>query len=459
MHFLQPCIAINYFETISEFQENEFFLEQIGYCYEKSKQFSKGMVYYDKLIQIYPNNSFPWIGKANINIQQENYADALINFKKAYEISPLPSIQSAMAFALELDGKYSEALEIFERRLEKFPDDVSLLTQKANILRKMGQIKPCMEIYDNLLIKKPDHIGVLIGIAKTYERMDRYTSSLEYLDKSLKIEPDNETALKWKVVVLTKMRNFKKASDILNIIKKISGTFQTSDDTPSFNDLKDEIETMVDQKMREKMMQEQSESLSEISIFPKEIYDTDVKMEKLFKSLNGHIWIQDGYLDSKTFEYIRYAMHAESTIKEIRLMFSLSWNTIDKITSLIKKRKKFNTQYKGCNLLVACNKEFGKNYHDRFLFSEDGEWVWPGASTTTQSTRSMISKINEPETEKKDRQEFDRMWNDAIKINDKQKIMNMFKENKDLWNLWKKNHDYSEQEAIESYDDILHGNS
>ena len=71
----------------------------------------------------------------------------------------------------------------------------------------------------------------------------------------------------------------------------------------------------------------------------------------------------------------------------------------------------------------------------------------------------MISKINEPETEKKDRQEFDRMWNDAIKINDKQKIMNMFKENKDLWNLWKKNHDYSEQEAIESYDDILHGNS
>jgi len=81
--------------------------------------------------------------------------------------------------------------------------------------------------------------------------------------------------------------------------------------------------------------------------------------------------------------------------------------------------------------------------------------VWAGASTTTQSTRSTISKIRETETEEKDREEFDRMWNEAVIINEKTEILNLWKENEIFWDVWKKQHDYSEEEAIENYKELL----
>ena len=59
-------------------------------------------------------------------------------------------------------------------------------------------------------------------------------------------------------------------------------------------------------------------------------------------------------------------------------MFALAWNTIDKVPGLMKKSKKFHKQYKDCNLIIACSKEFGRTYHDRFIFSKDGEWAWAG---------------------------------------------------------------------------------
>ena len=442
--------VIDYYESNPSFQENEFFLEQIGYCYEKTEQFSKGMHCYDKLIKINPNSVESWIGKANINIHQEDYGEAVINFSKAYEIARSSSIQSAIVYALQSDGRYSEALKIIEQDLTKNPLESRLLSMKADSLRKMGKIESCLKIYEDILIRIPNDIGALIGIAKTFQIMDKHTSSLEFLDKSLEIEPDNKAALKWKVVTLTKMGKFEKASEILDVIKRKSDTYKVAGGVTPYNDMRDEIISMIEQKIREP-----EEPYDQISIFPNETYETDLKMEKLFKSLNDYIWIQDGYLDSKTFDYIGYAMHENSTIREIRLMIGLSWNTIDKISSLIKKSKKFHKQYKKCNLVISCSKEFGKNYHDRFIFSGPGEWVWAGASTTTQSTRSTISKIRETETEEKDREEFDRMWNEAVIINEKTEILNLWKENEIFWDVWKKQHDYSEEEAIENYKELL----
>ena len=138
--------VIDYYESNPSFQENEFFLEQIGYCYEKTEQFSKGMHCYDILIKINPNSVESWIGKANINIHQEDYGEAVINFSKAYEIARSSSIQSAIVYALQSDGRYSEALKIIEQDLTKNPLESRLLSMKADSLRKKGKIESCLKI-------------------------------------------------------------------------------------------------------------------------------------------------------------------------------------------------------------------------------------------------------------------------------------------------------------------------
>ena len=450
--------AIKFFNSENIFQFNEKFLISVGYCYEKLKNFTEATNIYEKIISINPMNIGAFIGKANVSIMQEKFTEGYINFQIAYQTNPLPNLIPAMIYCLKQDGKYFDAIELIEKSLTQNPNNAKLLILKAELLYHVGKVDESLQLYIDLKNKDSKNISCLIGFSKLYQNMERFESSLKITDQILDIDSKNITALKLKIFSLTKLNKFKEAKYHIDLIEKLSDESHEFDGTVRFENFQDHISELINKTILETL---NPNSLSnQFSIFPNQNFETEQKIEELFSNLQDYIWMQDSYLDSKTFDYLKFSMmNDDSNIREIKLMSRIAWNTIDKITYLLKKRKNFNTQFKtkNCKISIAISKEFGKDYHDRFIFDSQDEWSWAGAEQAHQSKRTVVSKIINKSDELKDRKEFSRLWSESIDISNKQKILEIFKENSALWNEWKTRHDYTEEEAIEMYTQILTG--
>ena len=450
--------AIKFFNSQKTFHFHEKFLISVGYCYEKLKNFTEATNIYEKLISTDTVDVAALIGKANICVMQEKFSEGYLNFEIAYQKNPLPNLIPPMIYCLKQDGKYFDAIDLIEKSLTPNPNNAKLLILKADLLYHVGKVDESLQLYVDLKNKDPKNISCLMGISKLYQNMNRSELSLKITDQILDIDSKNIGALKLKIFSLTKLNKFKEAKYYIDLIEQLSDESNEFDGTVRFENIEDQINELINKKILEKL--NPNSPSDQFSIFPNQNFETEQKIEELFSNLQEYIWIQDSYLDSKTFDYLKFSMmHDDSNIREIKLMSRIAWNTIDKITVLLKKRKNFNKQFKtkNCELFIGISNEFGKDYHDRFIFDSHAEWVWAGAEQTHQSKRIVVSKILNKSDELKDREDFSRLWSESVEISNKQKILEIFKENSTLWNEWKTRHDYTEEEAIEMYTQILTG--
>jgi len=121
-------------------------------------------------------------------------------------------------------GRYSSALEIYNKLYDKNPKDPTVLMGRAVALQKMGNIDEAIAAYESVLIvqeqnteartnmlgllserypavairqlldlreKNPENIGVLAQLAVVEARLGNYESAMKYLGVAASMEPNN----------------------------------------------------------------------------------------------------------------------------------------------------------------------------------------------------------------------------------------------------------------------------
>jgi tetratricopeptide (TPR) repeat protein len=89
-------------------------------------------------------------------------------------------------------GRYDEALELYERRLARYPGDETLLYARAFLYEEMDRIDDAIEELEALLARDPDDPVALNALGYTLaDRTERYEEAREYIVRAFEQSPDS----------------------------------------------------------------------------------------------------------------------------------------------------------------------------------------------------------------------------------------------------------------------------
>jgi len=177
-----------------------------GFEAESVTQYDLAMSYFDRVLEIEPDNLKALNAKGVISAKIEKYDDALSYFDKILEIEPdnVDVLNNKIALFLEL-GKQENAMQHIDRVLEVEPDNVQALYTKAEIHIEKKDYGQALSYLDRVLQIEPDNLQALNAKGSLFQVQGEYEKALTFFDRILEIDPDYVAALFGKGGVLGEM--------------------------------------------------------------------------------------------------------------------------------------------------------------------------------------------------------------------------------------------------------------
>jgi len=94
----------------------------------------------------------------------------------------------------EVEGRYDEALDAYERALQLEPSHRRTLFRMAYLYDLRGQEDLAIDYYKQCIQQPPIHEGALINLGVLYEDAGRYDEAVECFRRVLEANPNNERA-------------------------------------------------------------------------------------------------------------------------------------------------------------------------------------------------------------------------------------------------------------------------
>lgn len=210
------------------------------------KEYSKALKCYNEVLELYPDDEFclyrkaevllllkrwpqaiecydilnSWGGKAYVNIQREEYEEALDCFDKLLESHPghMRSLREKGRLLIDLK-RYEEAIECLDEALTLHPNENSLLTLKDYAVLCLKEKEEKQKKFKLLLDKISD-----------LNNQERYGAALECLDEALGFEQDEYYILYLKGETLINLNRYEEAIECLDNSFELNHTY-----TPSLN--------------------------------------------------------------------------------------------------------------------------------------------------------------------------------------------------------------------------------
>jgi tetratricopeptide (TPR) repeat protein len=90
-----------------------------------------------------------------------------------------------------LNGKYKDAISIYDNILDKFPNNISTLKMKSIALSNLGEHEKSLEGFFRILQYQPNDTTALIGMGVGFGNLGEYQEASTYFEKAIKIKPDS----------------------------------------------------------------------------------------------------------------------------------------------------------------------------------------------------------------------------------------------------------------------------
>jgi len=198
--------SISMIITVAVANEDVNDLIEKGFEAERETQYDLAMSYFDRVLEIEPDNLKALNANGVISAKTEKYDDALLYFDKILEIEPdnVDVLNNKAALFLEL-GKQDNAMQHIDRILEIEPDNVQALYTKGEIHLKKKDYEQALSYLDRVLQIEPDNLKALNAKGSLFQVQGEYEKALTFFDRILEIDPDYVPALFGKGGVLGEM--------------------------------------------------------------------------------------------------------------------------------------------------------------------------------------------------------------------------------------------------------------
>ena len=166
--------------------ENVWYLKMMAGIYYQEKNLDSAIIYYKEAVRLYPDRENLQLTLGNLYSEDQKYDEAnriFDAFDKKYGIneeSTVSSVRSLMA-----EEKYDEALEKAKLLVKLEPENIVYNGILAEVYRSIGDNKSAREVYDKLLEKNPDNPQVQLALCSFLMATGNYSDLFLYLDNAL----------------------------------------------------------------------------------------------------------------------------------------------------------------------------------------------------------------------------------------------------------------------------------
>jgi predicted O-linked N-acetylglucosamine transferase (SPINDLY family) len=116
--------------------------------------------------------------------------EACASFASAVELEPKnPDARSQYAQALDLTGRYAEAIVQLRRAIKQSPREMGPQISLALLLKRTGEFAGAIQLFKGILSKYPDQFECHYNLAEIYARQDQKLLALDHFDRAVKIRP------------------------------------------------------------------------------------------------------------------------------------------------------------------------------------------------------------------------------------------------------------------------------
>lgn len=144
---------------------------------------------------------------ATVLMQQGKFSEALEYFDRILSIDPNdPIALGNKGAALTQLNRHEEALLVYEKALEITPKNTSILNNKAATLFDLGKIDESLQTLDKILEIEPNNVKILILKGNVLLEVKKYIDAFSVFKKAIEIDPTNDEAKKQSYVAINHIR-------------------------------------------------------------------------------------------------------------------------------------------------------------------------------------------------------------------------------------------------------------
>ena len=187
--------AITFFKSIKSYENDSLILFYIANCYYYNNNLDESVQYFDKDIEINPQDAVAWNNKGVALDDLGRYEEAIAAYDRAIEInSQLAEAWNNKGNALSGLGRYYEAIAAYDRAIMMEPPNPAAWNNKGNALCRLGIYEVAIAAYNITNVMDPQCVEAWNnkGIALFY--LGRYEEAIAACDKALEIDPQHTAA-------------------------------------------------------------------------------------------------------------------------------------------------------------------------------------------------------------------------------------------------------------------------
>ena len=174
----------------------------------------------NKLIKLYPNNSYLY-NLCGIALQQfKQIKHSVKYFQKSIDLEPknLPA-KNNLANSLKILGNLDIAEKLYNEILKQEPKYLKCLNNYANLKQQLTDYDGAIKLYNKALEIEPNNIQVLMSLATAYQSNGEFENTLLTSDKILNLDKSVMSAHKLKSGIINYKNNKKHLNEMLEIAK------------------------------------------------------------------------------------------------------------------------------------------------------------------------------------------------------------------------------------------------
>ena len=137
-----------------------------------------------------PHDAEWWYYIGQIYKDKKKYADAIEALQKAFDIDAYPSFLKMISECYQESGDFANALIYINQALQMTPDDLDLISTKADILGESGDIDGAIAGWTDYIEKTPDFFGGYYRRGFFEDNSDKTDAALEDYNMAIMLQPD-----------------------------------------------------------------------------------------------------------------------------------------------------------------------------------------------------------------------------------------------------------------------------
>ena len=183
--------------VMKQHEETNYYIEDASEYYDNGN-YADAQYYYEKALEISPDNRVALKGIVDSLYKQKKYSDAIEQCDNLLTLSPDDAIyHNLYGMICYSNCNYEDAYEHQKRALELRPD---ILVYSSNIVMDLEQLHrydEAVALCETLVRERPDNSVYNYHYAYVLTQMEKYEDALKYMKKAESLNSDDDTYTKY----------------------------------------------------------------------------------------------------------------------------------------------------------------------------------------------------------------------------------------------------------------------